>query len=163
MTQLRPEEEWARQMVAQDLGDCTVRQHDDGRRPGMHDLDIFRGGRRVAAVEVPPAQGRFPSSQLSGLAADLTARSRPGKAVASPGLVSSGGQEEVWAVLGLTSAGERIELVRLHSSGAYAWRGIGPRASGGHRSPYSRCWPPIFRTERRQPSCPLPSLRGEEE
>jgi hypothetical protein len=32
-----------------------VAQHDDGSRPGMHDLDVFSGGGRRAAVEVTAA------------------------------------------------------------------------------------------------------------
>jgi hypothetical protein len=51
MPPLRPEEEWARQVMEAELG-VQVVQHDDGSRPGMHDLDaVFDDGRR-AAVEV---------------------------------------------------------------------------------------------------------------
>ena len=53
MGQLRGEEEWARQLIARQLG-VPVEQHDDGSRPGMHDLDIVHDDRR-AAVEVTGA------------------------------------------------------------------------------------------------------------
>ncbi len=49
-TALRPEEQWARQMIAGATG-CSVEQHDDGSDRGMHDLDIL-GLHKAAAVEV---------------------------------------------------------------------------------------------------------------
>ena len=54
MPPLRSEEEWARQVIEAELGQ-PVAQHDDGSRPGMHDLDVFYGEGRRAAVEVTAA------------------------------------------------------------------------------------------------------------
>lgn len=54
---LRPEEQWARVMIAQAL-ECRVEQHDDGSSPSMHDLDIIHADKRVAAVEVTAAADR---------------------------------------------------------------------------------------------------------
>jgi hypothetical protein len=54
MTQLRGEEEWARQMMEAALG-LPVVQHDDGSRPGMHDLEIHLTDETRAAVEVTAA------------------------------------------------------------------------------------------------------------
>lgn len=53
-TSLRPEEEWAKAMIAATLG-LEVVQHDDGSADGMHDLDVYDGPARVAAVEVTAA------------------------------------------------------------------------------------------------------------
>lgn len=50
---LRPEEEWARQLIARALG-RPVEQHDDGSKPGMHDLDVIQEADR-SAVEVTMA------------------------------------------------------------------------------------------------------------
>lgn len=58
MPDRRREEQWASDMIAATLG-MTVRQHDDGSRPGMHDLDIVRPGRPPAAVEVTAAADRY--------------------------------------------------------------------------------------------------------
>src|SRR5579885_2359331 len=52
---IRAEEAWALQCIASTLGGVDVRQHDDGSRPGMFDLEIVSGGHRVAAVEVTAA------------------------------------------------------------------------------------------------------------
>jgi len=50
MASLRPDEEWARHLIAAELG-VPVEQHDDGSEPGMHDLDImFENGRGAAEV-----------------------------------------------------------------------------------------------------------------
>lgn len=55
MSKLRPPEEWARQLIERTLG-TTVRQHDDGSRPGMYDLDIISSEDMViGAVEVTAA------------------------------------------------------------------------------------------------------------
>jgi len=54
VTKLRPPEEWARQLMERTLG-TTVRQHDDGSRPGMYDLDILRHNTVIGAVEVTAA------------------------------------------------------------------------------------------------------------
>ena len=53
-TGLRAEEEWARGVIAASLG-LEVVQHDDGSADGMHDLDVYDGPARVAAVEVTAA------------------------------------------------------------------------------------------------------------
>jgi hypothetical protein len=54
MASLRPEEQWARDLMARALS-LPVVQHDDGSRQGMHDLDVvFPSGDR-AAVEVTSA------------------------------------------------------------------------------------------------------------
>jgi hypothetical protein len=54
MPPLRDEEEWARQLMEAELS-VPVVQHDDGTRPGMHDLDVIYGDGRRAAVEVTGA------------------------------------------------------------------------------------------------------------
>ena len=54
MPPLRDEEEWARQLIEAELG-VPVEQHDDGSRPGMHDLDVIYADRLRAAVEVTSA------------------------------------------------------------------------------------------------------------
>jgi hypothetical protein len=54
MPSLRVDEEWVRQVMEAELG-RPVAQHDDGSRPGMHDLDVFNGEGRRAAVEVTAA------------------------------------------------------------------------------------------------------------
>ncbi len=51
---LRPEEEWARRMIAAATG-LQVVQHDDGSADGMHDLDLFEGQHRIGAIEVTAA------------------------------------------------------------------------------------------------------------
>lgn len=51
---LRPEEEWARAVIAATLR-LDVVQHDDGSVDGMHDLDVYDGGVRTAVVEVTAA------------------------------------------------------------------------------------------------------------
>jgi hypothetical protein len=53
MAALRPEEEWARQMLSNAL-DAEVVQHDDGSAPGMYDLRVEYQD-RIAAVEVTAA------------------------------------------------------------------------------------------------------------
>lgn len=53
MKALRPEEEWARQMMSHALG-LPVVQHDDGSSEGMHDLEVLYDG-ETAAVEVTSA------------------------------------------------------------------------------------------------------------
>lgn len=55
MRDLRGEEQWALELIARELG-LPVTQHDDGSRPGMHDLDILNvEGDVVGAVEVVAA------------------------------------------------------------------------------------------------------------
>jgi hypothetical protein len=54
VSKLRPEEEWAAQMIAAALG-AEVEQHDDGSRDAMHDLDIVYDDGARAAVEVTAA------------------------------------------------------------------------------------------------------------
>lgn len=54
MKELRGEEKWCQSILSTVLG-VRVEQHDDGSRPGMHDLDVlFPDGRR-GAVEVTAA------------------------------------------------------------------------------------------------------------
>jgi hypothetical protein len=40
MTQLSDEEQWARERIREALDGIEVRQHDDGSRAGLHDIDI---------------------------------------------------------------------------------------------------------------------------
>jgi hypothetical protein len=54
MKPLRPEEEWARDIISQTLS-VPVEQHDDNSRDGMHDLWIVYPDRPPAAVEVTAA------------------------------------------------------------------------------------------------------------
>jgi hypothetical protein len=54
MAALRPEEEWARQMLSSAL-DAPVVQHDDGSAPSMYDLRVDYLDRPPAAVEVTSA------------------------------------------------------------------------------------------------------------
>jgi hypothetical protein len=54
MKALRPEEEWAREIISRTLS-VPVEQHDDGSRDGMHDLWIARHDGPPAAVEVTAA------------------------------------------------------------------------------------------------------------
>jgi hypothetical protein len=51
---LRPEEQWAREVIAYAL-QVPVEQHDDGSVDGMHDLDVIYPDRPRAAVEVTTA------------------------------------------------------------------------------------------------------------
>jgi hypothetical protein len=51
---LRREEAWAQEVIGRVLS-RRVEQHDDGSRPGMHDLTVLRPGKRAAAVEVVAA------------------------------------------------------------------------------------------------------------
>ncbi|MFE6182886.1 hypothetical protein ACFQ6U_00335 [Streptomyces sp. NPDC056465] len=55
MQRIRGEEQWVRACLQQALPDVDVRLHDDGSRPGMHDFDLVREGRKFAAVEVTAA------------------------------------------------------------------------------------------------------------
>lgn len=54
MKPLRPEEEWARDIIRQTLS-VPVEQHDDNSQDGMHDLWIVYSDRPAAAVEVTAA------------------------------------------------------------------------------------------------------------
>lgn len=54
MAELRGEEEWARQMMEAALG-VPVVGHDDGSRPGMHDLEVLLPDQTRAAAEVTAA------------------------------------------------------------------------------------------------------------
>jgi hypothetical protein len=54
MKPLRPEEEWARDIIRHTLS-VPVEQHDDNSRDGMHDLWIVHPDRPPAAVEVTAA------------------------------------------------------------------------------------------------------------
>ena len=54
MGALRPEEHWAREVIAYAL-QVPVVQHDDGTVEGMHDLDVVYPDRPRAAVEVTTA------------------------------------------------------------------------------------------------------------
>ena len=54
MGALRPEEQWAREIIAYALR-VPVVQHDDGTVEGMHDLDVLYPDRPCAAVEVTTA------------------------------------------------------------------------------------------------------------
>ena len=54
MTDLRDEEKVVAATIAATLG-LTVEQHDDGSRPGMHDLYIMTADETSAAVEVTAA------------------------------------------------------------------------------------------------------------
>lgn len=55
MPELRPEEVFASRCIRRALGGVEVRQHDDGSEDGMFDLEVRRGDRPVAAVEVTMA------------------------------------------------------------------------------------------------------------
>lgn len=65
MKALRPEEEWARDIIRHTLS-VPVEQHDDNSRDGMHDLWIVYPDRPAAAVEVTAAADSE-SIQLSKL------------------------------------------------------------------------------------------------
>lgn len=54
MTELRGEEKAVAATIATTLG-LKVEQHDDGRHPGMHDLNIIAQDGSLAAVEVTAA------------------------------------------------------------------------------------------------------------
>src|SRR5215203_5491353 len=54
MPPLRAEEEWVRQVMEAEIG-VPVKQHDDGSRPGMHDLEVIYDEGHRAAVEVSAA------------------------------------------------------------------------------------------------------------
>lgn len=54
MKPLKPEEEWARQMIATTLG-CPVEQHDDNRSDSLYDLRVLHTDSHLAAVEVTAA------------------------------------------------------------------------------------------------------------
>lgn len=54
MTELRGEEQGVAATIAATLG-LTVEQHDDGSRPGMHDLNILTADGGTSAVEVTAA------------------------------------------------------------------------------------------------------------
>jgi hypothetical protein len=54
MKALRPEEEWARDIISQTLS-VPVEQNDDNSQDGMHDLWILHPDRPAAAVEVTAA------------------------------------------------------------------------------------------------------------
>lgn len=54
MTELRGEEKVVAVLIAATLG-LKVEQHDDGRQPGMHDLNIMTADGSPAAVEVTAA------------------------------------------------------------------------------------------------------------
>ncbi len=51
---LRPDEEWARQLIELELSACA-KQHDDGSQPGMFDLTVDLADGGTAAVEVTSA------------------------------------------------------------------------------------------------------------
>jgi hypothetical protein len=51
MRPMRGEEKWAAQCIQSALGGVEVRQHDDGSRPGMHDLEIVYVDRPLGAAE----------------------------------------------------------------------------------------------------------------
>jgi hypothetical protein len=55
MSQLRPEERWAAACIEAALPGVTAQKHDDGSRPGMHDLDLIQDGSIFAACEVTAA------------------------------------------------------------------------------------------------------------
>jgi hypothetical protein len=57
VTSVRPEEQWARQLLSSALGnDVTVEHHDDGSEPGMYDLDLLTiDGSAFGAVEISAA------------------------------------------------------------------------------------------------------------
>jgi hypothetical protein len=67
MKALRPEEEWARDIIRQTLS-VPVEQHDDNSQDGMHDLWILHLDRAAAAVEVTAAADPE-AAQLSKLIA----------------------------------------------------------------------------------------------
>jgi hypothetical protein len=67
MKALRPEEEWARDIISQTLS-VPVEQHDDNSQDSMHDLWILHPDRAAAAVEVTAAADSQ-SIQLSKLIA----------------------------------------------------------------------------------------------
>lgn len=55
MGKLRGEEAWAGACLEAALPDVEVRQHDDGSRPSMYDLDLVRRGEVAGACEVTAA------------------------------------------------------------------------------------------------------------
>jgi hypothetical protein len=55
---LRPEEVWAAECIRRALDGVDVQPHDDGSRPGMHDLELWREGHRFGAVEITAAADR---------------------------------------------------------------------------------------------------------
>ncbi|MEU4382799.1 hypothetical protein [Micromonospora echinofusca] len=55
MAKLRGEERWVKACIEATLPDAEVEQHDDGSKPGMHDLDLIRSGQRFGAVEITSA------------------------------------------------------------------------------------------------------------
>ncbi|MFI5849361.1 hypothetical protein ACIA8B_14830 [Micromonospora chalcea] len=55
MADLRGEERWVKACIEAMLRDAEVKQHDDGSKPGMHDLDLIRTGRQFGAVEITSA------------------------------------------------------------------------------------------------------------
>lgn len=55
MPKLRGEEEWVRHCLEAALPGTVVRQHDDGSRPGMHDLKLLVDDQVVGAVEISGA------------------------------------------------------------------------------------------------------------
>jgi transcriptional regulator with XRE-family HTH domain len=65
MKALRPEEEWARDIISQTLS-VPVEQNDDNSQDGMHDLWILHPDRPAAAVEITAAADSE-SIQLSKL------------------------------------------------------------------------------------------------
>jgi hypothetical protein len=54
MSELRAEEKVVAATITATLG-LTVKQHDDGKQPGMHDLNIITADGAFAAVEVTAA------------------------------------------------------------------------------------------------------------
>ena len=56
MAELRPEEQWAHDVMTRALGTAVI-QHDDGSHDGMHDLDIVGDGRREAVEVTSAADG----------------------------------------------------------------------------------------------------------
>jgi hypothetical protein len=51
----RDEELWAAACIEAALPGVASRRHDDGSRPSMHDIDLFRGADRFGACEVTAA------------------------------------------------------------------------------------------------------------
>jgi hypothetical protein len=55
MVKDRHEELWAAACIEAAIPGVRARRHDDGSRPGMHDLDLYRGAIRFGACEVTAA------------------------------------------------------------------------------------------------------------
>lgn len=75
----------------------------------------------------PSAFGRVPASQLPALVADLaqgTSGRPPRAGESAPGVAP--GTLDAWAVIGLTAAGQQVELLDSSRAGVFSWAGSAP-------------------------------------